>query len=117
MVWVSPLVTMMATVGPISTSPNTAGASSITTTETGHLPVISADCAQHTYAIVETEGQRSAGRARHDTAVNRPLRRWSTPRGVSANIVRGGNSPQIFAVAGELVVKRKAEQLVRLGGL
>ena len=78
---------------------------------------MSADRAQHTYAIVEKEGQRSPGRAWDDTAVNRPLRRRPTPRGVSANVVRRGDSPQVLAVAGELVVKRKAEQLVRLGGL
>ena len=78
----------------------------------GFLFVAAANVAQDAHAIVEEKGKRAACGARHDAAVDRPLRRRAAPRRVALLVVGRADSPQVFAVVRKFVAERKAEKFV-----
>src|SRR5262249_36981729 len=69
------------------------------------LSIVPAHVPQHTHTVTGQKRQRSTGRARNDTSIDGSLRWWSAPCCVPIQVVRGADSPEVFAVIRKPVMK------------
>ncbi len=77
--------------------------------------ILALDGSQNTHRRLGQEWQRACRGTGHDGAVNGPHGRRTTPDDVTIFRVRGGYSPQIVTIAGELASQLQTETAMDIG--